>query len=125
MTALQKHGANATISPMIDRNRTRLSRYAGSILAFVFAIVSVTSSICPVCLSQALLSAQQTAAHNMNHHHGTHDCDRDGCSCCGFQFVATVYQTMPDTRGHTVALAPLAAFAPTNYLSDFYHPPRV
>ena len=121
MTALQKHGADATISTM----RTRLSRYAGSILAFVFAIVCVTSSICPVCLSQDLLSAQQTAAHTMNHHHGTQDCDRDGCSCCGFQFVATVYQTILDTRAHSVALAALAAFALTNYLSEFYHPPRV
>src|ERR1700680_3082533 len=122
MTALQKHGANATISPMIDRNKTCLSRYAGSILAFVFAIVCVTSSICPVCLSQDLLSAQHTAAHNMNHHHGTQDCDRDGCSCCGFQFVATAYQTILDNREHSVAIAPFAAVAATNYLSDFYHP---
>jgi hypothetical protein len=125
MTALQKHGVDATISPMLDRHTTRLSRYAGTIMAFVFAIVGVTSSICPVCLSQDLLSTRQTAAHTLNHHHGIQDCDRDGCSCCGFQFVATVYQTIQDTHGTSAAPAPLAAFAPTHYPSDFYHPPRV
>src|SRR6266404_3933114 len=125
MIALPKHGGDATISPMLDRHRTRVSRIIGTVLACVFAIVYVTSSICPACLSQDLPSSQQTAVQNTNHHHGTQDCDRDGCSCCGFQFVATAHREILDAREPSAAAAPLTALAPIDYPSDFYHPPRV
>jgi hypothetical protein len=109
---------------MVDGHKTRFSRYAGAIMVSVFAIVCVTSSICPACLSEDLVSAQQTAAHNVDHHHTTHDCDGDGCSCCGFQFLIASHQSIVKASEFTPALARLIEHAPTDYPSDFYHPPR-
>jgi hypothetical protein len=63
-------------------------------------------------------------AHNLDHHHSAQDCDKDGCSCCGFQFVATAYETISDCRESSAALPPLAELLKTDFPSDFYHPPR-
>jgi hypothetical protein len=63
-------------------------------------------------------------AHNLGHHHSAQDCDKDGCSCCGFQFVATAYETISDCRESSAALPPLAELLKTDFPSDFYHPPR-
>jgi hypothetical protein len=109
---------------MIDRHRTRFSRCVGAVLASVFAIVCLTSSLCPACLSADLLSAQKTAAQNVDHHPSTHDCDRDSCPCCGFQFLATSHQSILEAREFAPAPAQWISPLPNDYPSDFYHPPR-
>jgi hypothetical protein len=121
---LLKRGADATIPPMMDRYRTRLSRCVGTVLACIFAIVCMTSSICPVCLSQDLLSTQHTTGHGINQHQGPQDCDRDGCSCCGFQFIVTANQIVLDACELSAAPLPSSTLFPTDYPSGFYHPPR-
>src|ERR1041385_3240662 len=109
---------------MLDRHRTCFSRIVAAMLVPVFWFVCVTSSFCPVCLSQDVPSTQQPAAQNMNHHHERQDCDRDGCSCCGFQFLTMTHQTILKALDSTEALTPPATLAPTDSSSDFYRPPR-
>jgi hypothetical protein len=121
---LLKRGTNATMLPMPDRHRTRFPRCVGAVVVFVFAIACVTSSICPGCLSEDLLSAQKTVPQNVDHHPSTHACDRDSCSCCGFQFLAASRQSIREGREFTPAVVQWIAPIPNDYPSDFYHPPR-
>jgi hypothetical protein len=110
--------------PMKDAVREGLLRSVRILLAWAFAIVSVTSAICPVCLSQELARPQQASLHNSDQHRATPDCDKDGCSCCGFQFLTVVHQSNPQAHESAEALAPLPTLELSGYAPDFYHPPR-
>jgi hypothetical protein len=112
------------MSPMKAGIRDHSFQCVAVLMALAFAIVSVTSVVCPVCLSQELAPAQQTGIHGANHHHGESECDKDGCSCCGFQFLTPIHQTSLETRDSARALAPLAVTELRDFASDLYHPPR-
>ena len=124
MAALLKHQADATISLMLGRHRTPCLRGVGIFLVAVFAITTVASSICPVCLAKDSALIQHTSTQNLNHHHDSQDCDRDGCSCCGFHFLAPTHDIFLEAIASTAAPTPSIAVAPTEYPFDFYHPPR-
>lgn len=109
---------------MLRSQRAIFSQIVGGVLAIVFLTVCITSSICPVCLSEDLLSAQHRPPQNMNHPPSTHDCDRDECACCGFQFVATPHQTLVEARQIAPAAVPQIAPVPHDFPSEFYRPPR-
>lgn len=108
----------------MDKNRDILFRHLGLLLAFAFMLASTTSAICPICAPEGLVPSQHLGIHNTDHHRGGPDCDRDGCSCCGFQFLTAVRQTtlVSSESSPKVALPELLELR--EYPSDFYHPPR-
>lgn len=114
------------MSLMLDRPRSPFSRFITAILTAFLVVLCVTAAVCPVCLSQDLLPSQQAVSHGMDHQRNAPDCDRDGCSCCGFQLLTTTHQTILDA-GEPIAAAPplFLALSPIDQAFDFYHPPRV
>jgi hypothetical protein len=66
--------------------RPNLRKFAASLLLCVLTIASVSAPICPECSKIGLPSAKHVAL-SSTHHDGAANCDRDGCSCCGFQVV--------------------------------------
>ena len=121
---LPKYLGDAKISPMKNGLRDHLFRRFAVLMAFVFAIASMTSLICPVCLAQELAPAQHAGIHSSDHHHGESECDKDGCSCCGFQFLTPIHQTGLEARDSARTVASRASLELRDYASDFYHPPR-
>jgi hypothetical protein len=67
--------------------RPNLRKFAASLLLCVLTIASVAAPICPECSKIELPSAKHLAF-SSTHHDGAPICDRDGCSCCGFQVGA-------------------------------------
>jgi len=67
--------------------RPNLRKYAASLLLCVLTITSVAAPICPECSKMELVSARHLAF-SSTHHDDAPNCDRGGCSCCGFQIVA-------------------------------------
>jgi hypothetical protein len=67
--------------------RANLRKFAASLLLCVLTLASVAAPICPECWKIELPSAKHVAFSSA-HHDGAQNCDRDGCSCCGFQVVA-------------------------------------
>jgi hypothetical protein len=59
------------------------------LLLCLLALGSATSSLCRVCSQIDQSFRRQAAVQSPGHQGGTPDCDKDGCSCCGFQFVLT------------------------------------
>lgn len=122
--ALLERRADATISLMLGRHRTPYSRGVGIFLVTVFAITTVASSICPVCLAKDFGIIQRTSTQNLTHHPDSQDCDRDGCSCCGFHFLAPAHDIFSEAVASTAPPTPSIAVLPTEYPFDFYRPPR-
>ena len=67
--------------------RPNLRKFAALVLLCVLTIASVAAPICPECSKMELASAKDVAF-SSTHHDDAPNCDRDGCSCCGFQVVA-------------------------------------
>jgi hypothetical protein len=67
--------------------RSNLRKFAASLLLCVLTIASVAAPLCPECSKIELPSAKHVAF-SSTHYDGAPNCDRDGCSCCGFQVVA-------------------------------------
>jgi hypothetical protein len=124
LSALLERPADATISLMLRRHRSPYSRAIGVFLMIVFALTSVTASICPVCLAKDFLPIQHTSAQNLNHHPDSKDCDRDGCSCCGFQFLAHMHDFVLELFASTRVMAASIPNPPTEVSSGFHRPPR-
>ena len=61
-------------------------KFPASLLLCVLTIASVAAPICPVCLKTDLDSAEHVGLSSARHD-GAPNCDKDGCSCCGFQIV--------------------------------------
>jgi len=122
--ALLERRADATILRMHGRQRSPYSRGVGIFLVAVFAITTVASSICPICLAKDFLPIQHRSTQNLNQHNDSQDCDRDGCSCCGFHFLTPAHDIFLEAVASTAAPAPSIAVLPTKYPFDFYHPPR-
>ena len=66
--------------------RPNLRKLAASLLLCVLTIASVAAPICPECSKIELPSAKHVAF-SSTHHDSAPNCDKDGCSCCGFQIV--------------------------------------
>jgi hypothetical protein len=108
---------------MWHRQKGRVPQCIGLMLVAILGITSVTSSVCEVCLSKDLRPGHKTFVQSASTHQSSHDCDRDGCDCCGFQFVGTVHQTI-DVCEFTALVVPISADIAVDYPSDFYRPPR-
>jgi hypothetical protein len=66
--------------------RPNLWKFAASLLLCMLTIASVAAPICPECSKIELPSAKHFGFSSTDHG-GVPNCDRDGCSCCGFQVV--------------------------------------
>lgn len=102
---------------------TNLWKFAASLLLCTLTIASVAASICPAC-SKIELPSEKHVAFNATDHDRSPDCDKDGCSCCGFQIVPT--PLAPSLGLAASASAPADPAAPLLMGSAFplYRPPR-
>jgi hypothetical protein len=98
-------------------------KVVASLLLGFLALVSVTSSICPVCDRIEQPSTQNTGAHRA-YLTSTSDCDRDGCSCCGFQFVAVFFPPAAALSEFTAVPKVSELRIPAVPVLRLYHPPR-
>jgi hypothetical protein len=98
-------------------------RFLASLLLCVLAYVSATSNVCPTCGRVGQVSTSHPVAHNADQN-GPPDCDRDGCSCCGFQFDSAYFHPTlalsesPDVRNCFQLRVPIAP------VLTLYRPPR-
>jgi hypothetical protein len=81
----------------MNSHASTVKRLAASLMLCVLAIASMAAPICPAC-SKLELPSSHHIAFNITDRRIGQDCDRDGCSCCGFQIV-------PAPLGPTLALA--------------------
>jgi hypothetical protein len=98
-TGVQACIYNSQVAATVGRSRISKSmnglkpssrKVVASLLLGFLTLVSVTSSVCPVCDRIEQSSTQPAGVHSADLH-STSDCDRDGCSCCGFQFVPAFF----------------------------------
>jgi hypothetical protein len=100
-----------------------LRQFSAMLMLCVLAVASVAAATCPACLKLEFPSSHRFAFSSADHD-SEPNCDRDGCSCCGFQIIASP----PD---------PTLALAESNFVSEFssalpgiplvfplYRPPR-
>jgi hypothetical protein len=108
---------------LMSNHTPKARTYAAALMLCVLAIASVGAPICPAC-SQLDLPSPHPIAFNSADHDSGPDCDRDGCSCCGFQIVAaprvstqalTEFTWVPESSSESPRTTPLLAV---------YHPPR-
>jgi hypothetical protein len=103
--------------------RTNFAKFAASLLLCTLVIASMAAPLCPAC-SKILLPATNHATFDGAGQNGSPDCDRDGCSCCGFQVVAA--PLAPSLGPTASASAPAMASVLVVMGSAFtlYRPPR-
>src|ERR1700682_3371252 len=97
--------------------------FVSSLLLCVLALMSVTSSVCPVCDRMEQPSTRHASLHNADQD-GTSDCDRDACSCCGLQFVAAWLQPTPALSKFAATPELFLVRVPTAPALRLYRPPR-
>ena len=103
--------------------RTNLWKFAATLVICTLTIASVAASICPACSKVELPSAKDVAF-NATDNDRSPDCDKDGCSCCGFQIAPT--PVAPSFWLAASASAPANA-APRRLMGSvfpLYRPPR-
>jgi hypothetical protein len=90
----------------------------------VLLLASASSSVCLICSDLPASSVQHTGVRAVHENDAAPDCDRDACSCCGFQLVAS----LPAFEFHLIRLAPAREFLrltlPVAPVSPLYRPPR-
>jgi hypothetical protein len=94
------------------------------LLLCLLALGSATSSLCRVCSQIDQSFRQQAAVHSPNREGSTPDCDKDGCSCCGFQFVLTFPGIGLALFQSAMAPELPAVVPPTGPVFTLDHPPR-
>ena len=103
--------------------QSSLQKFAASLLLCVLAIASLNAPICPAC-SRIELPSSKHVALNSSDHDSAPNCDKDGCSCCGFQtVVAPLGPTLALTEATSVSefSSALPRIAP---VFAIYRPPR-
>ena len=98
-------------------------RFGASLMLCVLAIASVVAPICPACSKLELASSNHIAFDSTDHSSGP-NCDRDGCSCCGFQIVVGPVVPSLELTASTSAsgVPPVLLLIGTAF--DLYRPPR-
>jgi hypothetical protein len=98
-------------------------KLAASLLLCMLTIASVAAPICPECSKIELPSAKHFAFTGPDHD-GLPNCDRDGCSCCGFQVVTA--HPAPNLRliVFTPAPQPPVVHLLAGSVFALYRPPR-
>jgi hypothetical protein len=106
--------------------KVRYSFQAGRALLMlaVLLLASASPSVCLICSNLPASPAQHTGVRAVHENDAAPDCDRDACSCCGFQLVAF----LPGFEFHLIRLAPAREFLrltlPVALVSPLYRPPR-
>lgn len=100
-----------------------LRKFAASALLCILVIASVTAPICPNC-SKIEFPSSARLAFNGAPNGAAPDCDRDGCSCCGFQIVPTPARPTLGFSPLTLASETYAPLHPSDHIFGFYRPPR-
>jgi hypothetical protein len=103
--------------------RTNLFKFAASLLLCTLMIASLSAPACPAC-SQIELPSAQHVAFNTTDHNGSPDCDKDGCSCCGFQIVPTPQAPSLGLTASASAPAMASALLLMGSVFTLYRPPR-
>ena len=104
--------------PLISR------KFLASALICALALMSAMSSVCPACDRMDQPSSQQFGLH------GTPDdpvdtCDKDGCSCCGFQLVATQVPSILAQGDFVASVTMCEVLPPAEPIFDLNYPPRL
>jgi hypothetical protein len=111
----------------IDKRMTGLRsnwrKFAATLLLCVLTIASVAAPVCPACSKIELASAQHVAFNGTNHG-STPSCDKDGCSCCGFQIVVGPVVPSLELTASASALGLPAVLLLPGTAFDLYRPPR-
>jgi hypothetical protein len=93
------------------------------LLVFLLLFVSLTSSTCLACV-EIHQGSPHALFSSSGHQDGLPDCDKDCCSCCGFQFIASLIEPHPPLE--MIAPAPVrSSVAPLSELIfNLERPPR-
>jgi hypothetical protein len=103
--------------------RPNLRKFAAALLLVVLTIASVAAPVCPACSRIELSSAQHPAFNNTDQG-STPNCDKDGCSCCGFQIVVGPVVPSLELTASTSASGVPPVLLLTGTAFDLYRPPR-
>jgi hypothetical protein len=115
--------ADAIIVPVLHARTTPSYRFLGAVLLLFFVLVWVNSTFCSNCFPLER-SSRTASMQSSDSHRNSDDCDRDVCSCCGFQFLAMSPPITIDSWDSKLALSLVSMPALFGYVSGFYHPPR-
>jgi hypothetical protein len=119
----RKGGVGFRIEELMICLWSDLRKFAALVLLCILTIASVGAPICPECSKIDLPSATH-CTFSTAHHDSAPNCDRDGCSCCGFQVVCT---PLPPSFGLT-ASTPAPDLPSVRLLAGspftLYRPPR-
>lgn len=112
-----------TIRPPMSGHALNLRKLAASVTLCVLVIASVAAPICPGCSKLELPSSSHIIFGGSQHNEGQ-NCDKDGCSCCGFQIVAPphgVILALSESTSISDFFSALPGPAP---VFSVYRPPR-
>jgi hypothetical protein len=100
-----------------------LRKLAASLVLGVLVIASVVAPVCPACSKLELPSAKHISLSSAGQN-GAPNCDKDGCSCCGFHIVAAPSApTLEQTASSSVVESlPVQLLEGSPF--TLYHPPR-
>jgi len=102
----------------------RSRKLVASLLLCLLAIASASSSLCRGCSEIDQSSQRNAVLQSPDGQDSAPDCDRDGCSCCGFQFVLTFPRTgLAHFQSATAPELP-RALPPAEPVFTLDHPPR-
>jgi hypothetical protein len=111
------------MSTLMNVSKPTSRTLVASLLLCLLTLASVTSSVCPVCDRIGLAPTQHAGLHAPDLD-STSDCERDGCSCCGFQFVSAFFQPAIALSEFTAVPKFFAVRVPIAPVLGLYQPPR-
>ena len=114
----------ARISSEMGGQKRSFVRFSGLLLACVLAIVSTTSSVCPVCGFEVQVVGPHAGVGSTGHSDSGPDCDRAACFCCGFQFLPGSPATLPEMTLLRTSSSPSALPPQSGWSFPLYRPPR-
>ena len=125
----QFSGNQCTKAGLIDRmslqTKTGQFRLMATVLILAVLVVTSTSPGCPLCDDLNVPVSQQAAFHSHGQEGSVPPCDKDACSCCGLQFVASVPVLEFDLIGSTHVREFSQLSVPAGSVPPLYRPPRV
>jgi hypothetical protein len=107
----------------MDGRQLFARKFLAALLLCTLTLVSAMSSACAVCDRIDEGSSRHHDLHGPSHE-GTDACDKDGCSCCGFQLVVTDVPSILTQNQSVAIITVCAALAPAEPIFDLNYPPR-
>jgi hypothetical protein len=107
----------------MDGRQLFARKFLTALLLCTLTLVSAMSSACRVCDRMDEDPSRPQDLHGPGHD-GTDSCDKDGCSCCGFQLVVTdVPSILTQNQSIEIVRMPVA-LPPAEPIVDLNYPPR-